>query len=94
MEETIIEEISKELGISKELVNKIKRSQFKYVSDIMIKGEFETVKLPYFGKFTVKPYRLQKLNENYGTFYTRRQSSDNTTGVEINSIIQETDNQG
>tara|TARA_R100001230_G_C5682906_1_gene190560 strand:- start:750 stop:980 length:231 start_codon:yes stop_codon:yes gene_type:complete len=33
--------------------------QFKYVSKIMKKGDFKTVRLPYFGKFSVKQGRKE-----------------------------------
>jgi nucleoid DNA-binding protein len=94
LEEKIIQEVAKELGISQSIAQKIVRSQFQYVRKTMEKGEFETVKLPYFGKFHVKPYRLQKVNENYGTFYYRRKSGSDTTGTEISSSIQAIDSEG
>tara|TARA_R100000655_G_scaffold12199_1_gene28312 strand:+ start:143 stop:361 length:219 start_codon:yes stop_codon:yes gene_type:complete len=37
--------------------------QFKYVADIMKKGEFEAVRLPYFGKFSVKKGRVAFINK-------------------------------
>jgi nucleoid DNA-binding protein len=92
IEEKIVMEIAKELGISPNLVQKIVKSQFEFVKVTMEKGEFETIKLPYFGKWHVKPYRLQKVNENYGTFYHRRKSSNNLPGTETSPSIQE-DNQ-
>lgn len=76
-EERIHQEIAKELGVSPSLVQKMVRTQFEFVKTTMEKGEFETVRLPYFGKFMVKPYRLQKVNENYGAFFYRRKSGDN-----------------
>lgn len=87
-EERINQEIAKELGISPNLVQKIVRTQFEFVKYVMEKGEFETVRLPYFGKFMVKPYRLQKVNENYGTFYHRRKSNNNKAGTETNTPVQ------
>lgn len=94
MEEKIYQEVARELGISRSLVQRIAQTQFEFVKLTMEKGEFETVKLPYFGKFTVKPYRLQKVNENYGTFYHRRKSSNNQTGTEADPPIQEDNNKG
>jgi nucleoid DNA-binding protein len=86
-EERINQEIAKELGISPSLVQKMVRSQFEFVKTTMEKGEFETVRLPYFGKFMVKPYRLQKVNENYGAFYHRRKSGNNKAGAEVDPSI-------
>lgn len=94
MEEKIIQEIAKELGISPNLVLKIVKSQFEFVKVTMEKGEFETVRLPYLGKFHVKPYRLQKINEIYGIVYHRRKSSNNQAGTPSNIPIQEDNNQG
>ncbi len=37
--------------------------QFKFVTEIMRKGEFESVRLPYLGKFHVNPRRVKHLNE-------------------------------
>lgn len=93
-EERITQEIAKELGISPNLVQKIVKSQFEFVRKTMEKGEFETIRLAFFGKWMVKPYRLQKVNENYGTFYHRRKSSNTEAGVENGSSIQETNNEG
>ena len=36
--------------------------QFKYVSQVMKRGKFESVRLPYLGKFHVLPGRLKHLN--------------------------------
>ena len=53
------------LALSK--VKEIVEYQFKFVTQTMKKGKFETVRLPYFGKFTVKRKRLEyikKLSKN------------------------------
>ena len=44
-------------------VEKIVGHQFKYVKKIMEEGDFETIRLPYFGKFSVKPGRIKNLNK-------------------------------
>jgi nucleoid DNA-binding protein len=36
--------------------------QFKYVSKIMKEGNFDSIRLPYFGKFSVNPNRVKHLN--------------------------------
>ena len=43
-------------------VEKIFSHQFKYVEKIMKEGKFETIRLPYFGKFSVNPNRVKHLN--------------------------------
>ena len=46
-------------------VNKIEEiinHQFKYIEKIMKEGKFETIRLPYFGKFSVKQKRIEYIN--------------------------------
>tara|TARA_R100001082_G_scaffold108847_1_gene84806 strand:+ start:2646 stop:2864 length:219 start_codon:yes stop_codon:yes gene_type:complete len=40
-------------------VERIVTYQFKFVTDIMTKGDFETIRLPYFGKFSVNKNRVK-----------------------------------
>ena len=44
-------------------VEKIIDSQFKFVSIIMREGKFNTVRLPYLGKFTVNKKRVEYINK-------------------------------
>lgn len=44
-------------------INKIVSHQFKYVSEIIKEGNFDTIRLPYFGKFSVNPKRVKYLTE-------------------------------
>ena len=44
-------------------VEKIVTHQFKFVANIMTKGKFETVRLPYFGKFSVNKKRVDFINK-------------------------------
>ena len=37
--------------------------QFKYVAKIMKSGNFETIRLPYFGKFSVNKKRVEYINK-------------------------------
>ena len=37
--------------------------QFKFVEKIMKKGGFESIRLPYFGKFTVNPKRIEHITK-------------------------------
>ena len=57
-------ELSDELGIDKDLIEKIVRSEFKLLKDTISDGEWESVKLQYLGKFVVKPTR-RKYAEEY-----------------------------
>lgn len=49
------------LPISK--VEEIVTFQFKFVKQIMQKGDFEAVRLPYFGKFSAKKERIKHINK-------------------------------
>jgi len=49
---------SKSLKEIEEIVN----HQFKFTSMIISSGDFETVRLPYFGKFTVDKRRVKHIN--------------------------------
>tara|TARA_R110002020_G_scaffold134164_3_gene299272 strand:+ start:2259 stop:2477 length:219 start_codon:yes stop_codon:yes gene_type:complete len=46
-------------------VEEIIDSQFKFVVKIMERGVDNTVRLPYFGKFTVDKRRVMHLNKRY-----------------------------
>lgn len=63
-------------------VEKIVDAQFKFTSIIMTKGNFNTVKLPYLGKFTVNKKRIEHINK-LKDGVTRR--SNNSEGQGSNS---------
>lgn len=44
-------------------IEKIINFQFKQVAKIMKMGEFEGIRLPYFGKFTVNPKRVEHITK-------------------------------
>ncbi len=44
-------------------IEKIINHQFKYIEKVMKEGKFETVRLPYFGKFSVKQKRVDHINK-------------------------------
>jgi len=60
----LMKEIAQDLGTSFEEVYSIVNSQSKFTAHIVEHSGFETVSLPYLGKFTVNPYRLQMINQN------------------------------
>tara|TARA_R110000787_G_C13343506_1_gene438410 strand:- start:30 stop:218 length:189 start_codon:yes stop_codon:yes gene_type:complete len=37
--------------------------QFKFVAKVMRKGDFESVRLPYFGKFSAKKGRIKHIQD-------------------------------
>lgn len=63
--ENLINQIAAELNISEEVVTKVVRSQFLFTKDVMESGEMKSVHLPYFGKYAIKPNRLDYLPDNF-----------------------------
>ena len=61
--EEIIYALSVKYDLSIKKVTEIVNYQFKYVTKIMAKGDFESVRLPYFGKFSVKAGRLKYIKD-------------------------------
>ena len=62
----IIQLIATKYNLPLKEVTEIVEHQFKYISKIMKQGDFETVRLPYFGKFSVKQGRkdyIEKLKK-------------------------------
>jgi nucleoid DNA-binding protein len=59
----LIQELASKHNLPLKTVSNIVEHQFKYVAKIMGQGNFETVRLPYFGKFSVKPGRLKNVNK-------------------------------
>ena len=47
----IIQTLATKYNLPLEKVEKIVNSQFKYVTKIMSNGKFDSVRLPYFGRF-------------------------------------------
>ena len=43
-------------------IEEIVNHQFKVVAVVMSKGEFSTIRIPYFGKFSVNPNRVKHIN--------------------------------
>ena len=44
-------------------VEEMVNHQFKFTEKIMKKGDFDSVRLPYFGKFSVNPNRVKHINK-------------------------------
>lgn len=62
-EKTIIQKLATKYNLPLNKVEDIVFHQFKYTAKIMKKGDFESVMLPYFGKFRVKKARVAHINE-------------------------------
>ena len=59
----IIYSLAIKYNLTVKQVERIVTYQFKYVSDIMSLGKFETIRLPYFGKFSVNKNRVKYINK-------------------------------
>lgn len=57
----IIQTLATKYNLSLSKVEKIVKHQFKFVEKIMKKGDFESIRLPYFGKFSVNPKRVKHI---------------------------------
>ena len=65
--ELIIYKLANKYNLPIKKIQEITNYQFKYISNIMKEGKFESVRLPYFGKFSANSYRIkyiQKLKKN------------------------------
>ena len=63
----IIQKIATKYNIPLQIVEEIVSHQFKFVSKIINKGKFDSVRLPYFGRFHVNKNRLKYIKEKSGT---------------------------
>ena len=46
-----------------QVIEQMVNYQFKYISKIIKLGKFESIRLPYFGKFSVNPNRVKHLTK-------------------------------
>lgn len=59
----IIYALSNKYNLPAKVIKEIIDSQFKFTAMIIRKGNFDTVRLPYLGKFTVNPNRIKHINK-------------------------------
>jgi len=64
-EKSLIIKLASEYNLPISKVEEIVYFQFKFVGEVIKKGNFEAVRLPYLGKFHVNPGRLKHLNERF-----------------------------
>jgi nucleoid DNA-binding protein len=64
----IIQAIATKYNMPLEKIEQIVNSQFKYVSKIMADGTFDSVRLPYFGKFSSKASRRDIITKKKNGF--------------------------
>ena len=63
----LIQKLANKYNLPLKTVEDIIYHQFKFVSKIMSKGKFNSIRLPYFGKFHVNKNRLKYIKEKSGT---------------------------
>ena len=59
----IIQILVTKYDLSLQKVEGIINSQFNFVEKIVKKGDFESIRLPYFGKFSVNSSRVKYITE-------------------------------
>jgi len=65
-QQQIINRLAEKHDLSSKKVRQAVMHQFRFVRKIMSKGDFESVRIRYLGKFHVNPKRVEKLNQNNG----------------------------
>mgnify|MGYP003114649433 CR=1 FL=1 len=61
--EDLIYSLANKYDLPLKKVKEIVEYQFKFVEKIMKKGDFDSIRLPYFGKFTVNPNRVKHITK-------------------------------
>ena len=64
MRKDIKDKLAEQFNMQPHIVERIVKSQFKYVSKIMRDKKLEAVRLHYLGVFAIKPSRLKYLIDN------------------------------
>jgi len=59
----IIQILATKYNLPLNKVEDIVNHQFKFVKETIQKGDFDSVRLPYFGKFSVNPKRVEYINK-------------------------------
>ena len=57
----IIYYLANKYNLPLKTIDKITNHQFKYISKIMSLGNFDSIRIPYFGKWSVNPTRVKYL---------------------------------
>ena len=58
---SLIQKLATKHNLPLSKIEEIANYQFRFVSNIIKEGKFDAVRLPYFGKFSVKKGRLQHI---------------------------------
>ena len=57
----LIYKLANKYNLPLKTVENIINHQFKFINKIIKKGDFESIRLPYFGKFSVKSGRVKHI---------------------------------
>ncbi len=63
MVEIIYNKLANKFDLDPEIIERVTRSQFDFTANTIEQGEFQSIRLHYFGVFGVKPLRLKQLND-------------------------------
>jgi nucleoid DNA-binding protein len=77
VKQEIYREVAAETGGTIQEIQKCVEAQFSFIEKIIKRGEFDTVRMPYLAKFSVKPGRVKMLN-NKNAIIQRRKLSGNS----------------
>ncbi len=66
MEKALIQKLATKYNLPLKKIEDIVFSQFKFVAKQIEKGNFDTIRLPYFGKFHVNKNRLKYIQKKNG----------------------------
>lgn len=61
--DNIVKILAAKYNVDSEIVERVIRSEFEFVKETMEMGEFQSVRLQYFGCFATKPNRMLKLTD-------------------------------
>ena len=61
--EELIYSLANKYDLPLKKVKQMIEYQFKFVERVMKKGNFDSIRLPYFGKFTVNPKRVKHITK-------------------------------
>jgi len=59
----IIQTLATKYNLPLQKVKEIVEHQFKFVEKIIKKGDFDSIRLPYFGKWSVNPNRVKYITK-------------------------------
>ena len=62
LKDKLCKKVAEEYGTSMDEVRRIVDSQFTFLRKTIEHGAFDSVRIPFFGRFHVNPYRLHRLN--------------------------------